>query len=100
MQHDYIGPHRADTTTDFLELALATPLALWLGEDDETSEQQAARLAAAHDILADDPSLFDRTTALAVEAIGRTRPELLRLTPAPRPVTRARRRPTGKGVAA
>ncbi|MFF7193069.1 MULTISPECIES: hypothetical protein [unclassified Streptomyces] len=86
--HDYIGPHRALTTDDFLELALGTPLDLWLGEDGETPDERAAREAAARDILADDPALFDRTTALASEVIGRTMPELLRLTPA-RPARRS-----------
>jgi hypothetical protein len=97
---DYIGPHRATSTNDFLELALGTPLDLWLGEDGETEEERAAREAAARDILADDPGLFDRTTALAVETIGRTRPELLRLAPTTRPARPARRRPRGKQVAA
>jgi hypothetical protein len=96
---DYVGPHMALTTNDFLELALGSPLVLWLGEDNETPEERASREAAARDILADDPGLFDRTTALAVETIGRTRPELLRLAPAPAvvPVRRPRRR---RGVAA
>ena len=89
--HDFIGPHRATTSADFLELALGTPLDLWLGEDGETGEERAAREAAARDILADDPGLFDRTTALAVETIGRTMPELLHLAPA-RPTVPARRR--------
>ncbi|SEG64398.1 hypothetical protein SAMN05216223_107256 [Actinacidiphila yanglinensis] len=100
MQHDFIGPHRADSTVDFLELALGTPLDLWLGEEGETGEERAARLAAARDILADDPTLFDRTTALAAETIGRTRPELLALAPVPRPIARPRRRTTSKRRAA
>ncbi|SEG18459.1 hypothetical protein SAMN05216223_103539 [Actinacidiphila yanglinensis] len=58
--------------------------------------RDARAACCARDILADDPGLFDRTTALAVDAIGRTRPELLRLTPVPRPITRNHRRPTGK----
>jgi hypothetical protein len=96
---DYVGPHEALTTNDFLELALGTPVALWLGEEDETGEERAAREAAARDILADDPAVFDRTTALVAETIGRTRPELLRLAPTARtvPVRRPRR---CKGVAA
>lgn len=82
---NYVGPHEALTSNDFLELALGTPLALWLGEDGESDQERAARLAAARDILADDPTLFDRTTALAVETIGRTHPELLRLPTTARP---------------
>jgi hypothetical protein len=97
---DFIGPHRATSTTDFLELALGTPLDLWLGVEGESSEERAAREAAARDILADDPALYDRTTALAVETIGRTMPELLNLVPARPTVPVRRRRPRGKQVAA
>jgi hypothetical protein len=97
---NYIGHHRAQSVNDFLELALGTPLDLWLGEDGETGEERAAREAAARDILADDPTLYDRTTALAVETIGQSMPELMRLAPAPRPTTAVRRRPRRKGVAA
>jgi hypothetical protein len=96
---DFIGTHTALTTDDFLELALGTPLELWLGVDGESEQERAARLAAARDILADDPALFDRTTALAVDSIGRTMPELLNLAPA-RPSTVVRRRPRRKGIAA
>ncbi len=91
MKHIVAG-HRAGSDTDFLELALGTPVELWLGEEDETEEETAARLAAARDIIADDPGLFDRTTALAVETIGRTWLELLALVPSA-PVVPARRRP-------
>ncbi|MEE4544181.1 hypothetical protein V2S66_19655 [Streptomyces sp. V4-01] len=96
---DFIGPHRATSTTDFLELALGTPLDLWLGQEGESNQERAARLAAARDIIADDPGLYDRTTALAVETIGQTMPELLRLAPTPRPAVPVRR-PRRRGVAA
>ena len=99
--HEFIGSHRATTTTDFLELALGTPLDLWLGEDGESGQERAAREAAARDILADDPGLYDRTTALAADVIGRTMPELLTLAPALRPAAPVRRRrPVRKGMAA
>ncbi|MBM9505040.1 hypothetical protein [Actinacidiphila acididurans] len=98
--YDFIGPHKATDTADFLELALGTPLELWLGVEDESDEERAAREAAARDILADDPTLFDRTTALAVETIGRTMPELLALAPTNRPAVAVRRRTSRKGVAA
>ncbi|PWI41146.1 hypothetical protein [Streptomyces sp. ICBB 8177] len=102
--HTYVGPHRAETTDDFLELAIGTPLALWLGEDGESEEERAARLDAAADILADDPAIVDRTTRLAVESIGATMPDLLRLAPpvaAPTPVrVPPVRRRVVKGVAA
>jgi hypothetical protein len=97
---NYIGAHATLTTNDFLELALGTPLDLWLGEDSETDQERAARLAAAQDILADDPALFDRTTALAAETIGRTHPELLRLAPTARQPAPARRPRRRKGAAA
>jgi hypothetical protein len=97
---NYVGRHRALTPNDFLELALGTPVDLWLGEEGETTEERAAREAAARDILADDPELFDRTTSLAAETIGRTRPELLTLAPALRPSSSTRRRRSRKGAAA
>jgi hypothetical protein len=98
MKH-YIGLHQARDTADFLELALGTPLDLWLGEDGESPQERAARLDAARDILADDPGLVDRTTRLAVETIGATMPDLLRLVPTAPAVARPRRTPR-TGVAA
>ena len=86
----YIGRHKATDPTDFIELALGTPLDLWLGAEGETPEEQAARLDAARDILADDPGLVDRTTRLAVETIGATMPDLIRLAPTA-PAARPRR---------
>ncbi|MCE4943475.1 hypothetical protein LVX13_10075 [Streptomyces albulus] len=65
----FIGRHQALTDTDYLELALGTPLELWLGEDDESEQEREARLDAARDILADDPGLYDlglRTAATAL----------------------------------
>lgn len=96
---DYIGSHQALSANDFIELALGTPVELWLGVDGESDEERAAREAAARDILADDPGILDRTTRLAVETIGTTMPGLLRLAPTPRPATTARRTPR-TGVAA
>ena len=96
---NFIGPSEARSTDDFLELALGTPVDLWLGIEDETPQERAARLDAARDILADDPGLVDRTTRLAVETIGATMPDLLRLAPAVPAVVRPRRRPRS-GVAA
>lgn len=98
--YDFVGPHRAVSTNEFIELALGTPLDLWLGVEGESEHDKAARMAAARDILADDPGMVDRTTALAVETIGRTMPELLHLAPSPRPATVVRRRSGRKGLAA
>lgn len=98
--YDFVGPHRAVSTTEFIELALGTPLDLWLGVEGESEQDRDAREAAARDILADDPGMVDRTTALAVETIGRTMPELLHLAPKICPATVVRRRPGRKGLAA
>jgi hypothetical protein len=65
---DYIGPYRASTTGDFLELALGTVPELWLGEPGESETERAARIAAARDIIADDPEILDRLNALAADA--------------------------------
>jgi hypothetical protein len=94
----YIGRHLAATDNDFVELALGTPVELWLGVPGESEEERAARLAAAADILADDPTLPDRVSQVAAEAIEAYTPELFNLAPMPRPA--ARRRKTRGGVAA
>ena len=90
----FIGPYEARTTDDVLELALGTPLDLWLGVEDETDEERAARLDAARDIIADEPELFDRVTRLAAELLDTATP----CRPASRPG--ARRRAARAGVAA
>ncbi|MFJ2636010.1 hypothetical protein ACIO6U_29220 [Streptomyces sp. NPDC087422] len=92
----YIGRHQAVTDTDFVELALGTPVELWLGVEGETEEERAARLAAAADILADDPTLPDRVSQIAAEAIEAYAPELFNIVPLPKG-RRPSRRP---GVAA
>lgn len=66
---NFIGRHQALTDTDYLELALGTPLDLWLGEDGESDEERAARLDAARDILADDLDLYDRALRAAAQAL-------------------------------
>jgi hypothetical protein len=65
---NYIGSCQAITSDDFVELALGTPPELWLGEENETAEERAARTDAARDILADDPSMQARLRVLAAEA--------------------------------
>lgn len=92
----YIGGHQAVSTHDFIELALGTPVELWLGEEGETEEERAARLDAARDILADNPSLADDVARVAAEVID-MHPELFDVVPLVRP---ARRRSVRKGVAA
>ncbi|MFI9104961.1 hypothetical protein ACIGXA_31095 [Streptomyces fildesensis] len=95
----YIGGHQAVSDTDFVELALGTPVELWLGVEGETEMERAARLAAAHDILADDPDLPDRVSQIAAEAIEAYAPELFNVVPLPSDQGR-RRQARRNGVAA
>ncbi|MFF9113097.1 hypothetical protein [Streptomyces sp. NPDC014805] len=92
----FIGHQQAVITDEFVELALGTPVELWLGVEGETEEERAARMDAARDILADDPGLADDVARIAAEVID-THPELFDFVPLPRP---ARRRATRKAVAA
>ncbi|MGQ4514867.1 hypothetical protein [Streptomyces sp. DW26H14] len=84
--------------TEFIELALGTPLDLWLGPaGEESPEEYAARRDAARDILADQPDLPDRVSRAAAEAIEAFAPDLFHVTPLPL----ARRRPrAGRRAAA
>ncbi|MCX5130861.1 hypothetical protein OOK06_01955 [Streptomyces sp. NBC_00340] len=95
----YIGGHRAVNDTDFLELALGTPVELWLGVDGESDEERAARLDAARDILAtpEYQDLPDRVSRVAAEAIEAYAPQLFNIVELPRPT---RRRTPRKGAAA
>jgi hypothetical protein len=92
----FIGHQQAVTTDEFVELALGTPVELWLGVEGETEEERAARLDAARDILADNPGLADDVARIAAEVID-THPELFDIAPLPRP---ARSRAMRKAVAA
>ncbi|MEU0443448.1 hypothetical protein ABZ202_27565 [Streptomyces sp. NPDC006186] len=93
-----VAGHEAVTDADFAELALGTPLELWLGVEGESDEERAARLDAARDILS-DPQFIDlpddliRLAARVVE----DHPDLFNVVPLVRPV---RRRTARKGVAA
>ncbi|WP_406862519.1 hypothetical protein ABZO31_19535 [Streptomyces sp. HUAS MG47] len=98
MQRMYVGGHQAVSSTDFVELALGTPVELWLGVEGETEEERAARLDAARDILADNPSLPDDVSRVAAEAIEAYAPELFNVVPLVRPAA-SRNRPR-KGAAA
>jgi hypothetical protein len=95
---NYVGGHRADTPQDFAELALGTPVELWLGVEGESDEERAARLDAARDILADPefctvPEDLIRLAARVVE----DHPDLFNVVPLARP---ARRGQVRRGVAA
>ncbi|MFJ4120077.1 hypothetical protein ACIP3U_01950 [[Kitasatospora] papulosa] len=94
-----VAGHVAASTTEFIELALGTPLDLWLGVEGESEMERAARLDAARGILADNPDLLDRVSQVAAEAIEAHAPELFNvaLLPTRRPAVRRQYR---GGVAA
>jgi hypothetical protein len=87
----YISGHQAMTNTDFIELALGTPVELWLGVDGESEMERAARLDAARDILADNPEMTEDAIRLAAAAIEEHAPELFNVVPLARPTARTRR---------
>ncbi|MEW2082103.1 hypothetical protein [Streptomyces sp. NPDC005283] len=87
-----VAGHVAVTATEFVELAIGTPVELWLGVEGESEMERAARLDAARDILADNPDLPDRVSAVAAEAIEAYAPELFNVVPLSRPAKPKRRR--------
>lgn len=93
----YIGRQQAISPEDFTELALGTPVELWLGVEGETDEERAAREDAARDILAENPNLPDDLIRMAAVVIEKNR-DLFDVIPLTRPARR--RRPARKGVAA
>ncbi|MCX4811996.1 hypothetical protein OG601_15425 [Streptomyces sp. NBC_01239] len=92
----YIGGHQAVTTNDFIELALGTPVELWLGVEGESEEERAAREDAARDILTDNPTFPDDLVRMAAQVIE-DNPDLFDVVALVRP---ARQRTARKGVAA
>ncbi|MDX3777677.1 hypothetical protein [Streptomyces europaeiscabiei] len=94
----YIGRQQAVSADDFAELALGTPVELWLGVEGETDEEREARQDAARDILAENPGLPDDVARIAAEVIEAHAPELFNVVPLIRPA--GRRRPSRKGAAA
>ncbi|MFF3214033.1 hypothetical protein ACFYYB_25570 [Streptomyces sp. NPDC002886] len=95
----YIGGQEAVSVNEFIELALGTPLELWLGVEGESEEERAARLDAARDILADNPDLPDDVSRVAAQVIEANAPELFNVVPLIRPAARRRTR-SRKGAAA
>ncbi|MEW2558258.1 hypothetical protein [Streptomyces griseorubiginosus] len=91
----YIGRQQAVSVEDFAELALGTPIELWLGVEGESDEERAAREDAARDILADNPDLPDDLIRVAAQVIE-DNPDLFDVIPFTRS---ARRRPARKAVA-
>lgn len=94
----YIGGQEAVSVDEFIELALGTPLELWLGVEGESAEERAARLDAARDILADNPDLPDDVSRVAAQVIEANVPELFNVAPL-RSAARRRTR-SRKGAAA
>ncbi|MGW0554409.1 hypothetical protein ACWDZ6_09450 [Streptomyces sp. NPDC002926] len=94
-----VAGHVAVTATEFVELALGTPLDLWLGVEGESEMERAARLDAARDILTAYPELPDLVSAVAAEAIEAFAPELFNVVPLTRPAGRRQPR-AGKRAAA
>jgi hypothetical protein len=93
----YIGHQQAISAEDFAELALGTPVELWLGVEGESDEERAAREDAARDILADNPEMPDDLIRMAAQVIEEN-PDLFDVIPLTGPVRR--RRAARKGVAA
>jgi hypothetical protein len=96
----FVAGHEALTASEFVELALGTPVELWLGAEGESESERAARLDAARDILADPEyrSLPDDVARITVEVIEAHAPELFNVVPLARPA--GRRRASRKGAAA
>ncbi|MFF2383085.1 hypothetical protein [Streptomyces sp. NPDC058108] len=93
----FVAGHEALSTDDFVELALGTPVELWLGVEGESELEREARMDAARDILADNPDLPDAVSRIAAEAIEAYAPELFNVVPLARS---AGRRSVRKGAAA
>ncbi|WP_445269032.1 hypothetical protein [Streptomyces sp. DSM 41634] len=96
----YIGGQEAVSVNEFIELALGTPVELWLGVERESSEERAARLDAARDILAEYPDLPDDVSRVAAEVIEANAPELFNVAPLVRRPAGRRRTHSRKGAAA
>ncbi|MFF0759477.1 hypothetical protein ACFYWH_05480 [Streptomyces sp. NPDC003737] len=92
-----VAGHQAVSDAEFAELALGTPIELWLGVEDESDEERAARLDAARDILADPEygSLPDDLIRLAARVVDENL-DLFHVVPLARPA----RRIAGRGLAA
>ncbi|MEU1408524.1 hypothetical protein ABZ471_40615 [Streptomyces sp. NPDC005728] len=93
-----VAGHQAVTDAEFAELALGTPVELWLGVENESDEERAARLDAARDILADPEyrDLPDDLIRLAAQVVE-DHPDLFNVVPLTRP---SHRHTARKGVAA
>ncbi|MFD4117085.1 hypothetical protein ACFWSJ_26990 [Streptomyces niveus] len=93
-----VAGHTAVTADEFVELALGTPLELWLGVEGESEMERAARMDAARDILAENPELPDRASVVAAETVEALAPDLFNVVTLPRNASRRVR--AGKRAAA
>ena len=93
----FVAGQEAYGDSEFVELALGTPVELWLGVEGESEEERAAREDAARDILADNPNFPDDLVRIAAQVIEEN-PDLFDVVALLRPA--ARRRAARKGVAA
>jgi hypothetical protein len=93
-----VAGQEAVSTAEFAELALGTPVELWLGVEGESDEERAARLDAARDILGHPEyrNLPDDLVRLAARVVDE-HPDLFNVVPLARP---SRRRTVTSGVAA
>jgi hypothetical protein len=93
-----VAGREAVTPAEFAELALGTPVELWLGVEGESDEERAARLDAARDILSDPEyrDLPDDLIRLAARVVE-DHLDLFNVVPLTSP---ARRRPVRREVAA
>ncbi|MFE5810669.1 hypothetical protein [Streptomyces sp. NPDC056491] len=97
----YIGGQEAVSADAFIELALGTPVELWLGVEGESEEERAGRVDAARDILAENPGLPDDVSRIAAQVIEANATELFNVVPLMRrPAGRRSTRSGGKGAAA
>ncbi|MFJ6794383.1 hypothetical protein [Streptomyces sp. NPDC091268] len=96
----YIGGQEAVSVDEFIELALGTPLELWLGVEGESEEERAARMDAARDILAEHPDLPDDVSRIAAQVIEAQAPELFNVVALVRRPAGRRLARSGKGAAA
>ncbi|MDI3406047.1 hypothetical protein [Streptomyces cavernicola] len=96
----YISGHRAVNDTDLVELALGTPVDLWLGVEGESEMEREARLDAARDILAENSNLPDDALRVAAETIDEHAAELFNVVSLPHVSRLTDRRAGRKAVAA
>ncbi len=94
-----VAGHVAVSATEFVELALGTPLELWLGVEGESEVERAAREDAARDILSVYPELVDTVSRVTVEAIEAFAPDLFNVSVLPQLARRRQSRSSKRAAA-